>query len=106
MDLGATQARLAEFRDERDWHLFHTPQNLAQALSVEAGELLECFLWGEGWGTGPEHEHRIAEECADVMIYLLQIADACGIDLAHAVDAKIICNAQKYPVQSRLPYAR
>ena len=39
------------------------------------------------------------------MIYLLQIADACGIDLAHAVDAKIICNAQKYPVQSRLPYA-
>ena len=103
MNIHETQRRLRRFRDDRDWRQFHTPQNLAQALSVEAGELLECFLWGDEWRR--HDRERVAEECADVMIYLLQIADACGIDLAHAVDAKIICNAQKYPVQSRLPYA-
>lgn len=100
MDTSATIKQLIEFRDERDWGRFHTPQNLAQALSVEAGELLECFLWGEDWQA--LDRGRIAEECADVMIYLLQLADACGVHLETAVRLKIESNRHKYPVQKSL----
>jgi len=73
MNIKALQIQLRSFRDKRDWQRFHTPQNLAQALSVEAGELLECFLWGDEWVEESDH---IADECADVLIYLLQLADA------------------------------
>lgn len=100
MDLRNLQHQLRTFRNERDWQRFHTPQNLAQALSVEAGELLECFLWGEAWST-PDHA-KVADECADVMIYLLQLADACDVDLETAVRMKMKCNAAKYPVQPQL----
>jgi NTP pyrophosphatase (non-canonical NTP hydrolase) len=101
MDILKLQNRLAEWRDERHWKRFHTPQNLAQAISVEAGELLDCFLWGEEFAA-PNRE-RIAEECADVLIYLVQLADVCGVDLETAVDLKIRCNSSKYPVQKTLP---
>ena len=97
MDLIEFQNRLRRFRDDRQWLEFHTPQNLAQALHVEAGELSACFLWGEDCN----REH-VAEECADVLIYLLQVADACEIDLETAVDMKIQCNGHKYPVQEGL----
>ena len=99
MNVKALQFQLRQFRDERDWKKFHTPQNLAQALAVEAGELLECFLWGDEWVEELDH---IAEESADVLIYLLQLADACGVDLDQAVRLKMQCNAVKYPVQATL----
>jgi NTP pyrophosphatase (non-canonical NTP hydrolase) len=99
MNIETTQERLRQFRDERDWQRFHTPQNLAQALSVEAGELLECFLWGE---ERVEELDHVAEECADVMIYLLQLTDACDVDLETAVRMKMECNAARFPVQPPL----
>lgn len=101
MNMAALQERLRDFRDDRDWQRFHTPQNLAQALSVEAAELLECFLWGDEYAK-PDRA-RVAEECADVMIYLVQICDGCDIDLETAVDLKIRSNGQRYPAQVRLP---
>jgi NTP pyrophosphatase (non-canonical NTP hydrolase) len=102
MNITDLQKRLREFRDERHWQRYHTPQNLAQALSVEAAELLECFLWEPGWRPdGPDRE-AVAEECADVLIYLLQIADEMAIDLEVAVELKIQCNGHKYPAQKGL----
>jgi NTP pyrophosphatase (non-canonical NTP hydrolase) len=101
MDIEALQIRLRQFRDDRDWAHLHTSQNLAQALSVEAGELLECFLWGKD--EMPFDGERVAGECADVFIYLLQICDSCHVDLEIAVDLKIRANAHRFPVQQRLP---
>jgi dCTP diphosphatase len=102
-NLTDVQRRLEEFRDERDWGQFHTLSNLAAAISVEAGELLELFLWSP-----PATEAKIVEdkrkeiedELADVVIHCLNFAAAAGIDLLEAVDRKIAENAEKYPVAS------
>lgn len=93
--------RLRTFAAERDWQPFHSPKNLALALSVEAGELLEQFQW-----MGDEDSRRLAvgkhaavrEEVADVFLYLIRLADQLGIDLAAAARDKIAINAAKYPV--------
>lgn len=99
-DLAALQARLARFRDERDWARFHSPGNLAKAISVEAAELLEHFLWVAGEGEAEVLSSRrdeIEAELADVVIQCLNLASATGIDVVDAVNRKIDVNEKRYP---------
>ena len=92
---------LRTFNAERDWARYHSPRNLAMALGVEAGELLELYLWSSDEGPQPpvaSREPRVAQEAADVAICLLNFCEAAGIDLSAAVAAKLAGNAEKYPV--------
>lgn len=92
---------LRAFAAARDWDQFHSPRNLATALAVEAAELLEPFQWlGDEQGRDPPPETRVAveEEMADVLLYLVRLADKLDVDLAAAARAKIVKNAAKYPV--------
>jgi NTP pyrophosphatase (non-canonical NTP hydrolase) len=101
--LAALRARLRAFNAARDWGRYHSPRNLAMAVSVEAGELLELFLWSADDGPQPPvaaREPRVAEEAADVLISLLNLCEAAGIDLAAAVDAKIARNEARYPAET------
>lgn len=94
---------LRRFVAERDWRQFHTPKNLTMALSVEASELLEHFQWltaEESDELSAEKKAAVAEEIADVQIYLLMLADRLGIDVEQAVRSKIVKNGQKYPAGS------
>jgi dCTP diphosphatase len=96
------RARLRAFNQARDWGQYHCPRNLAMALSAEAGELLALYLWSEDGGPQPRIEGRHAEvprELADVAICLLNLAEAAGVDLAQAVEAKLEDNERKYPVE-------
>lgn len=93
--------RLADFAQERDWAQFHSPKNLASALSVEAGELLEPFQWlteAQSRALSPEQLAAVTDEMADVLLYLVQLANALQVDLPSAAHAKITRNAQRYPV--------
>ena len=100
--LRALQERLAVFAAERDWEKFHSPKNLAMALSVEAAELVEEFQWlteQQSQSLDAERRERVRFELADVFIYLLRISDRLGIDLLAAADAKIVLNERKYPAE-------
>ena len=102
LDIEALQRMLQRFADERDWEQFHAPKNLASALAVEAAELLEIFQWlneTQSREIAPGHplHERVAEEIADVQIYLLRLADKVGVDLDAAVRRKIARNEEKYP---------
>ncbi len=104
MNLGELQAKLRHFAAERDWQPFHTPKNLTTALMVEAGELAEIFQWQTPEESRLSHQdagtkQRIGEEVADVLLYLLQVADHCQIDVAQAVQDKLARNAVKYPAK-------
>ena len=93
--------RLRQFAAERDWQQFHSPKNLAIALSVEAAELLEIFQWITEDGSRQLPDEQLArarEELADVLLYLVRLADQLGVDLAAAALDKITSNALKYPV--------
>lgn len=95
-------ARLAEFARERDWDQFHAPKNLAMALAGEVGELLEHFQWLTEEQSGalpPDSKDAVALEMADVLLYLVRLADKLGVDLAAAAERKIALNAEKYPVE-------
>lgn len=99
-ELESLQLSLRQFARERDWEQFHTPKNLAIALSVEAAELLEHFQWltGEQSRALDPHKHQaVGEELADVLLYLLQLADRLGIDPLEAARKKLEINAAKYP---------
>ena len=85
---------IREFNRERDWEQFHTPENLAKSISIEAGELLECFQWDNNFD--PEH---VKEELADVYSYVLMMADELGADLEEITLQKIEKNKAKYPVE-------
>lgn len=104
--------RLIAFRDERDWRRFHSLKDLMLSVGVEAGELLEIAQWkGEDEverrvREDPDFRERLAEECADVFIYLLLIAERVGIDLAQAAADKIEANARNYPVDKARGTAR
>ena len=96
---------LAEFNRARDWERFHTPRDLAMALSVEAAELLELFLWKAGPDALPEKE-RLEEELGDVLICLANLAARAGVDLMAAAEGKLAKNALKYPVERARGNAR
>jgi dCTP diphosphatase len=92
--------QLVRFREERGWERFHTPKNLALGVAVEAGELLEHFQWlddAEVRDYVSRHREDVAEEIADVAIYLIQLADVLGISFADALAAKLRLNAERYP---------
>jgi dCTP diphosphatase len=98
--LDALRLRLRDFAAERDWEPFHTPKNLAMALACEAAEVMEHFLWldGEASGALPDAKRAaVAEELADVLIYLVRLADRLDVDLLAAAVAKVARNAERYP---------
>lgn len=100
-DLQDLTLRLRAFAAERDWAQFHSPKNLASALTVEAAELLEHFQWlteAQSRELPDAARTEIGAEMADVLLYLLQLADQLGIDLVAAAQAKLQANALKYPV--------
>lgn len=97
------QRRLAEFAAARGWEPFHTPKNLAVALSVEASELVEIFQWLTPEQSAkvmeePDTAHRVADEVADVLAYLLQFCEVLGVDVLDALAAKIERNELRFPV--------
>ena len=100
-ELESIKLRLREFAKERDWDQFHSPKNFSMALIVECAELVEHFQW-----LTDEQSKRLPEdtlddvslEMADIMIYLIRLADKLDVDLLEAVDRKIGLNAKKYPV--------
>ncbi len=97
----ALAQQLQQFADERQWGPYHSPKNLASALVVEAGELLEHFQWlteAQSRELTPEKKQAVAHEMADVLLYLVQLSTAVGVDLMAAAQDKIVLNAQKYPV--------
>lgn len=108
MDIEHLQRRLRDFAARRDWQPYQTPKNLAMAMIVEAAELVEIFQW-----LSPEESQRLREdparlehlgdEIADVLLYLVQIADHSGVDVAAAVERKLIKNARKYPEPGQEP---
>jgi NTP pyrophosphatase (non-canonical NTP hydrolase) len=106
-----TDTRLQEIKDrvlafakERDWEQFHSPKNLSMAISAEAAELMEHFLW-----QSPEQSHtdldgqklraKVEEELADIFIFAIEFANVTGIDIAAIIEAKMKLNAEKYPVE-------
>ncbi len=94
--------KLLEFRHRRQWEQFHRPKELATALSIEAGELLELFLWrdmehAEDVKADQKRMECISDEVADVLIYLTFLSHDLGIDLEEAVKKKMVKNAAKYP---------
>jgi len=102
MTINQLQQRIRSFRDERNWMQFHNHKDMAIALSIEAAELQELFLWKKG----NEIEEvvkikkvQITEEVADIAVYLFELADNLGIDIASAIENKLHKNAQKYPVE-------
>jgi len=101
-ELAGLRDALRRFAAERDWEQFHTPRNLATALSVEAAELLEPFQWltdEQSRELSTEARAAVEQEMADVLLYLVRLADKLGVDLEQAARAKIELNAQKYPVE-------
>jgi len=100
---GLTQLRdsLRQFAADRDWDQFHSPKNLAMALAVEAAELLERFQWvteEDSRRLPPAELARVREEMADVLNYLVRLADKLDVNLLEAAREKVALNAQKYPV--------
>ncbi|MFE2376431.1 nucleotide pyrophosphohydrolase [Streptomyces sp. NPDC059398] len=103
-DVAQLQRRLAEFAAARDWQPYHTPKNLAAALSVEAAELVEIFQWLTPEESvrvmeDPGSAHRVADEVADVLAYLLQFCEVLGIDALTALSDKIDRNETRFPVE-------
>lgn len=86
--------RVRKFRKDRDWNKFHTPENLAKSISIEAGELLEHFQWDNNY-----NKQEVSEELADVMIYCIHMADAMGVDIKEIILDKMNKNEIKYPVE-------
>ena len=101
-DLLALRAIVRQFVDERDWDQFHSPKNLASALTVEAAELLEHFQWlqsGRAEELGPAKLQEVRHEMADVLVYLVRLADKLDVDLFAAVQEKMVLNRAKYPAE-------
>ncbi len=87
--------RIRVFSKDRDWDQFHTPANLAKSISIEAGELLECFQWSDG-----EFDlQSVKEELADVMVYCRNMLDCLGLDEDEIINTKMDQNEKKYPVE-------
>lgn len=95
---------LLKFRDERDWKQFHDPKNLAEAISIEAAELMELFLWktprevARLLKSDAKFKNAVQDEFADIVCFILNFANVTNIDVSHAVNTKIEKNRKKYPV--------
>jgi dCTP diphosphatase len=102
MSLEELRESLRQFASDRDWDQFHSPKNLAIALSVEAAELLEHFQWSsdaDPVGLASDRQAKVREEIADVLLYLVRLADKLNIDILAAATEKLQVNAAKYPVE-------
>ncbi|MBN2100434.1 nucleotide pyrophosphohydrolase [Candidatus Dojkabacteria bacterium] len=86
--------KLIKFRDDRDWKQFHSEENLAKSISIEAGELLECFQW-----TSKYDKKEVIEELADILIYIALLAETLDVNIDEIVQKKIEQNSKKYPVE-------
>ena len=101
-ELDVLKQKLRQFALERDWGRYHSPKNLAMALSAEVGELLEHFQWlteEQSGALAPAELHAVELELADVLLYLISLADKLDVDLIAAAHRKIELNAEKYPVE-------
>lgn len=101
-ELARLRAAMRDFVDERDWNQFHTPKNLASALAVEAAELLEPFQWlasGSKEELGEQQLTAVRHEMADVLAYLVRLADTLDVDLMAAFEEKMALNRAKYPAE-------
>ncbi|WP_409461802.1 nucleotide pyrophosphohydrolase [Amycolatopsis sp. GA6-003] len=106
MTLDDLTQRLRDFAAARDWEPFHTPKNLTMALSGEVGELIALFQWltpeeAANWRADPDREFNVQDEIADVMLYLVRLADVLGIDLLEAANAKVDRNEKRFPPLAR-----
>ncbi|MBX3601621.1 MAG: nucleotide pyrophosphohydrolase [Rubrivivax sp.] len=111
VDVAGLQAAIARFARERDWEPFHSPKNLAMALTGEVGELVEIFQWlsedaSRAVAREPGSARRVRDELADVLIYLVRLAAVLEVDLDEAVRSKLAANAQRYPVERARGHAR
>lgn len=88
------ESEIENFTKERDWDQFHTPENLAKSISIEANELLECFQWDDK----NYKVEDVKEELADVLNYCFQMASVMGFDIRQIIEEKMVKNAKKYPV--------
>ncbi|MFD8087527.1 nucleotide pyrophosphohydrolase [Kitasatospora sp. NPDC059722] len=109
--LESLRQRLVDFAAVRKWEPFHTPKNLAAALTVEAGELLEIFQWltpeqAAAVMSDPQRAHRVRDEVADVLAYLVQFCTAVGVDPLEALAAKIERNEERFPVPGSAAYVK
>ena len=95
-DIEEITKTILKFRDERDWEQFHNSKDLALAISIEASELLELFLWKDNEGANPE---KLKEELADVLTFSFLLAEKYGLDIKDIIESKISQNAEKYPVE-------
>ncbi|HEX6988211.1 MAG TPA: nucleotide pyrophosphohydrolase [Bacillota bacterium] len=100
--VAAVQERISRFLESRGWPAYHAPKNLAMSIAIEAAELMELFQWVESnrsdaYAADPENRQRILEELADVIIYCFSLGHRLGVDIAAALDEKIVRNGRKYP---------
>ena len=91
--------QVLKFRDERNWKQFHNPKDLALSISLEAAELLEVFQWSGSDTVCESKKDKIKEELADVLVYCIHMADACGLDMDEIIQEKMKRNNEKYPVE-------
>ncbi len=101
MDINKVKQSLRDFASARDWDQFHSPKNLSMALSVEVSELVEHFQWltdAESQSLPSDVRAAAIEEIADIQLYLIRLADKLDVDLESAIDAKLVVNEHKYPV--------
>ena len=89
-----TIERIRKFRNDRDWSQFHTPSNISKAISVEAGELLEHFLWDDNFD-----KQEVCDELAGVIVYCVHMADCLGVNIEDIINSKMDKNEKKYPVE-------
>lgn len=106
VDVSALESALQAFADARDWNRFHSPKNLAMALTGEVGELVEIFQWlteaqSAEVARDPTTAQAVRDELADVLIYLVRLASVLGVDLDAAVREKLEANARRYPAMDQ-----
>ena len=94
MDFKNVKREVVQFTEDRNWDQFHTPENLAKSISIEAAELLECFQWNSEYD-----KEAVTEELADVMNYCILMADKIGVNIEEAIINKMRKNAEKYPIE-------
>ncbi|MCW5640975.1 MAG: nucleotide pyrophosphohydrolase [Rhodoferax sp.] len=108
VDVSALETALQKFADERDWNQYHSPKNLAMALTGEVGELVEIFQWlteeqSKSVIADPKTARAVQDELADVLLYLVRLSSILGVDLNEAVTAKLDANRKKYPAGDSTP---